>query len=169
MCPNGQVALRLAQEVDFLAQVGLGFVGSGHVGEGSGGSLFVVEFRTAAPDAKDASPLLRPLHTAQGHVAKVDQQQDGQGIEQDRQGRLPPGNLHWLSGDTYPLFLEQGEQVGITRLWHKTGELGIRSRAVSRSPLLLMQRRFEIPGHGIAGEGHVLDIALLDLLQEAGV
>src|SRR5713101_9156196 len=29
MCPNGEVALR-------LAQVGLGFVGSGHVGEGGG-------------------------------------------------------------------------------------------------------------------------------------
>src|SRR5713226_2146615 len=69
MCPNGQVALRLAQEVDFLAQVGLGFVGSGHVGEGGGGTLFVVEFGTAAPNAKNASPLLRLLHTAQRHVA----------------------------------------------------------------------------------------------------
>ncbi len=62
MGPNGQVVLRLAQEVDFLAQVGLGFVGSCHVGEGGGGTLFVVEFGTAAPDAKDASSLLRLLH-----------------------------------------------------------------------------------------------------------
>src|SRR5216684_7709330 len=65
MCPNGQVALRLAQEVDFLAQVGLGFVGSCNVGEGGGWTLFVVEFSTAAPNAKNASPLLRLLHTAQ--------------------------------------------------------------------------------------------------------
>src|SRR6266567_779580 len=169
MCPNGEVALRLAQEVDFLAQVGLGFVGSCNVSEGCGWTLFVVEFRTAAPDSKDASSLLRLAQTAQRHVAKVDQEQDGEGIEQDRQRRLPPGNLHGLSGDLDAFFLEQGEQGGITRLWHKTGELGIRSRAVSGSPLLLMKRRFEIPGDGIAGEGHVLDIALLDLLQEAGV
>src|SRR5216684_8994039 len=81
MGPNGEVALWTAQEVDFLAQVGLGFVGSGHIGEGGGGTLLVVEFRTAAPDAKDASPLLRLAHTAQRHVAKVDQQQDGEGIE----------------------------------------------------------------------------------------
>ena len=77
MGPNGQVALRLAQEVDFLAQVGLGFVGSCNVSEGGGWTLFVVEFRTAAPDSKDASSLLRLAQTAQRHVAKVDQQQDG--------------------------------------------------------------------------------------------
>src|SRR6266571_7545704 len=77
MCPNGQVALRLAQEVDFLAQVGLGFVGSCNFSEGCGWTLFVVEFRTAAPDSKDASSLLRLAQTAQRHVAKVDQEQDG--------------------------------------------------------------------------------------------
>src|SRR5438876_263427 len=69
----------------------------------------------------------------------------------------------------YPVFLEQGEQVGITRLWHIAAELGIRRRAVAGAALRLTKRRFEIPGDGIAGEGHVLDIALLDLLQEAGV
>src|SRR6266496_2479611 len=77
MGSNGEVALRFAQEVDFLAQVGLGFVDPGYVGEGGGGTLFVVEFRTAAPQAKEATGLLRLPYAAQGHIAKVDQQQEG--------------------------------------------------------------------------------------------
>ena len=40
---------------------------------------------------------------------------------------------------------------------------------VPGAALLLMKRRFEIAGHGIAGERHILDIALLHLLKEAGV
>jgi hypothetical protein len=82
---------------------------------------------------------------------------------------LPPGRLHRLSGDLDAVFLEQGKQGGIARLWHIAGELGIRSRAVSGSPLLLMKRRFEVAGHSMAGEGHVLHIALIDLLQEVRV
>ena len=35
--------------------------------------------------------------------------------------------------------------------------------------MLLPKRYFEIPGHGIAGERHILHMALLHLLKEAGV
>src|SRR5260370_25347244 len=97
MGSNGEVALRLAQEVDFLAQVGLGFVDSCHIGEGGGWTLLVVEFRAAATYTKDASCLLRLPYAAHSHVAKVDQEQEGQSIEQDHQSRLPPGRLHRLS------------------------------------------------------------------------
>jgi hypothetical protein len=77
MGANGRVALRLAQEVDFLAQVGFGFVDTGHVGKGGRGTLFGVQFGTTAPDAKEASRLLQLTHTTQGYVAKVEQEQDG--------------------------------------------------------------------------------------------
>jgi len=74
-----------------------------------------------------------------------------------------------LSGDLDAVFLERGKQGEITGLRHIAGELGIRHRGVPGAALLLTQGRFEIPGHGIAGEGHILHIALLRLLQEAGV
>ena len=77
MCPNRQVALWIAQEVDHLAQVGLGFVDTRHIGEGRRWTLFIVQFGAAAPHSKDASSLLRLPHVAQEHVAKVNQQQDG--------------------------------------------------------------------------------------------
>ncbi len=77
VCPNRQVALWIAQEVDHLAQVLLGFVDTRHIVEGRRWTLFVVQFGAAAPHSKDASPLLRLPHVAQEHVAKVNQQQDG--------------------------------------------------------------------------------------------
>src|SRR5258706_11079511 len=105
MAPNGGVAVWMAKEADPPAQVLFGFIAPRHIGEGRRWALFVVQFGTAAPHSKDASSLLRLPHAAQEHVAKVDQQQDGESIEQYRQGRLPPGNLHGLSGDLDAVFL----------------------------------------------------------------
>src|SRR5205807_7715882 len=53
--------------------------------------------------------------------------------------------------------------------WHIAAELGIGHRAVPGAALRLTKGRFEIAGDGIAGEGHILHMALLHLLQEAGV
>ena len=69
----------------------------------------------------------------------------------------------------YPVFLEQGEQVGIARFWRIACEFRIGSRVVPAAALWLIKRRFEVTGNSSACERYVLHIALLHLLKEACV
>src|SRR3989440_1271320 len=170
------VALRVTQEVDHLTQFRLGLINACHIPEGCLWTFFLVKLGTAASNAKESASLhiLHLTHPPQAHHAEVEQQEQGQRVQEQSQRRLPPGRLHNLRIDLDPLFLEQGQQIGITCCRDKCGKVGRCHRAVCSPGWLrswrLADRGFEGACDGIiAVDRHTCYVALLHLLQEATV
>src|SRR5690349_3944226 len=112
MRTNLEEALWIPQEADYLAQFRLGLVNTCHIGEGGGWAFFFVQPGAAATDAKDSTSLVLHLaQTSHTHEPKVEQQEQGQCIQEQCQRRLPPWGLHQLSPYFDPLFLKQGQQT----------------------------------------------------------
>ena len=76
MRPDGEEALRVAQEVDDLAQFELGLVDTCDIGKSGLWAFFRVEPGAAMPDPEEPSPLqvLHLAHTAPAHHAEVEQE-----------------------------------------------------------------------------------------------
>ena len=108
--------------------------------------------------------ILQLAHAPPAHDSEVEQQEQGQRVQEQCQCRLPPGGLHHLSAYYDPLALKQRKQVGITRCRHKCGELTRCRRS------LLADGGFEgACDRIVALDGYAAHIALLHLLQEAAV
>ena len=141
--------LRVAQELDDLLQVVLGLVDAGDVLEGHAAVPLGQQLRLGLAEAHGASAAR--LHLAHEEDPHADEQQHREPGDQHAEQRRHVV-LGRLGGDLDALLVQPVDQVGIVR------RIGLKVAAVG-----------EMPGDGVAGDGHVLDVASLDLREELRV
>ena len=138
--------LRVAQELDDLLQIFLGLVDAGDVVEGHAAMPLGEQLGLGLAEAHGA-PAAR-LHLAHEENPHRDQQQHGEPRHQHAEQRRHVV-LRRLGGDLHALLVQLVDQVRIVR------RIGLEIAAVG-----------EMAGDGVAGDGHILDVAALDLGQQ---
>ena len=138
--------LRIAQELDDLLQIFLGLVDAGDVVEGDAAMALGEQLRLGLAEAH--GPAAAGLHLAHEEDPHGDEEQHREpGHEHAEQRRHVV--LRRLGGDLHALLMQLVDQAGIVR------RIGLEV-----APII------EVAGDLIAGDGHVLDAAALDLGQE---
>ncbi len=137
--------LRIAQELDDLLQIFLRLVDAGDVVEGHAAVALGQKLRLGLAEAHGAAAAR--LHLAHEEDPHGDQEQHGEPGDQHAEQR---GHvlLRRLGGDLHALLVQLVDQVGVVR------RIGLEIPAVG-----------VMPGDLVAGDGHVLDVAALDLGQ----
>ena len=138
--------LRIAQELDDLLQVFLGLVDAGDVIEGHAAMPLGEQLRLGLAEAHGAAAAR--LHLPHEEDPHGDQEQHGEPGDQhaEQRGHVVLGRL---GGDLHALLVQPVDQVGIVR------RIGLEIAAVG-----------EMPGDLVAGDGHILDVAAIDLGEQ---